>query len=73
MTGTYVTHEAEHLSRRESQEDSMAAKIWEVKEYIDIAFELEFPRHLNTHKHTFLISFGFENNDVTEIGSFART
>jgi len=55
------------------KEESFKAKLWEINEYIDIAFELDLPRHLNLHQNTFMISFGFENANFTEIGTFART
>lgn len=47
--------------------------VWEAHEYIDIALELNLPSDLNPNKHTFLVSFGFENNEMTEIETFARS
>lgn len=47
MTGSYYTH-AQETGVRE-QDESVTAMIWDAHEYIDIALELDLPRHLNTH------------------------
>jgi hypothetical protein len=47
MTGSYSVHAKEE--ERNAAHGSIEAMEWGSNEYIDIALELDFPRHLNTH------------------------
>jgi hypothetical protein len=65
MIGSYMTHLPEYVKPQRYSENELK---WETTEFVDIAVELDFPKHLNTHSNNILVSFGFENNNFTEIG-----
>jgi hypothetical protein len=67
MNGSYAVHEP--VSLEEGVETDSTS--WSQNEYLDLELNLYLGEYEKNHK--FMISFGFQNDDFTEIGTFTKT